>query len=130
MIHLRRATLVSAIALAAAGLAVPALADDLTIAMPANQEPASLDGHIDPYQSTWLLDSFVADPLIVLKPDGSYGAALATEWSSNDDGTEWTFKLREGVTFQDGTPFNAEAVKANLERIAAPESAWTNDGAP
>ncbi len=123
MKHVRRASLVSAIALVAAGLAVPAFAADLTIAMPANQEPASLDGHIDPYQSTWLLDSFVADPLVVLHPDGKYGPALATEWSSNEDGTEWTFKLRDDVTFQDGTPFNAAAVKANLERIAAPETA-------
>ena len=41
---------------------------------------------------------------------------LATEWSSNEDGTVWTFTLREGVTFQDGTPFNAEAVKFNIDR--------------
>src|SRR5210317_1212872 len=37
--------------------------------------------------------------------------ALATEWSVSDDGTEYTFTLREGVTFHDGTPFDAEAVK-------------------
>ena len=42
---------------------------------------------------------------------------LATEWSSNDDGTEWTFQLRDDVTFHDGTDFNAEAVCANFERM-------------
>jgi peptide/nickel transport system substrate-binding protein len=42
---------------------------------------------------------------------------LATEWSSNDDGTEWTFQLRDDVKFQDGTDFNAEAVCANFERM-------------
>ncbi len=41
---------------------------------------------------------------------------LATSWTSNDDGTEWTFKLREGVTFHDGTPFTANDVKASLDR--------------
>ena len=98
-------------------------AGDLKIAFPASQEPASLDGHIDPYQSTWLFNSFVADPLVVLAPDGSYLPALATGWSSSPDGRVWTFKLRSGVTFQDGTPFDAEAVRFNLERIAAPETA-------
>ncbi len=42
---------------------------------------------------------------------------LATDWSSNEDGTEWTFQLRDDVTFHDGTEFNAEAVCANFERM-------------
>lgn len=42
--------------------------------------------------------------------------SLATSWEASDDGLEWTFHLREGVTFQDGTPFNADAVVFNFER--------------
>ena len=42
---------------------------------------------------------------------------LATEWESNEDGTEWTFTLRDDVTFHDGEPFNAEAVCYNFERM-------------
>ena len=42
---------------------------------------------------------------------------LATEWTPNEDGTEWTFTLRDDVTFHDGEPFNAEAVCANFERM-------------
>jgi peptide/nickel transport system substrate-binding protein len=42
--------------------------------------------------------------------------ALATGWEASDDGLEWTFFLREGVTFHDGTPFNADAVIFNFER--------------
>ena len=42
---------------------------------------------------------------------------LATNWESSSDGKEWTFKLREGVKFWDGEPFNAEAVCYNMERM-------------
>ncbi|MCL0061436.1 ABC transporter substrate-binding protein [Thermodesulfovibrionales bacterium] len=40
---------------------------------------------------------------------------LATSWEISDDGLTWTFYLREGVKFHDGTPFNAEAAKFSLE---------------
>ncbi len=43
--------------------------------------------------------------------------ALATDWAISEDGTEYTFNLREGVTFHDGSPFNAEAVKFNFDRM-------------
>ena len=46
---------------------------------------------------------------------------LATEWTPSEDGLTWTFKLREGVTFHDGTPFNAEAVVFNVNRWWDPE---------
>lgn len=96
---------------------------DLEIAFPASSEPASLDGHIDPYQTAWLFDSFTADPLVILAPDATYQGALAESWESLEGGLTWTFNLRSGVTFQDGTPFNAEAVKYNIDRILAPETA-------
>jgi peptide/nickel transport system substrate-binding protein len=43
--------------------------------------------------------------------------ALATDWERSDDGTVWTFELREDVTFHDGTPFNAEAVRFSFMRL-------------
>ncbi len=44
------------------------------------------------------------------------GPGLAKSWSVSDDGLTWTLQLEEGVTFHDGTPFNAEAVKWNFDR--------------
>ncbi len=46
--------------------------------------------------------------------------ALATSWTLSKDGLTYTFKLRPGVKFHDGTDFNAEAVKFNLERALDP----------
>lgn len=42
--------------------------------------------------------------------------ALATTWDVSEDGLDWTFHLRDGVVFHDGTPFNADAVVFNFER--------------
>ena len=47
---------------------------------------------------------------------GKVEPKLATEWSSNEDGTVWTFKLREDVTFHDGTKMTSADVKASMER--------------
>ena len=119
------------------GLAVPAAAalmlacgspdsrpgtspDELIIAWTASREPASLDGHIEPYQTAWLIDYKITDPLLILGPDGEFHPALAASWSSNDVADEWTFTLKSGVVFQDGTPFDAEAVRYNVERILDP----------
>ena len=46
---------------------------------------------------------------------------LATEWSSSDDGLIWTFKLQDGITFHDGTDFNADAVVFNVMRWWDPD---------
>lgn len=70
----------------------------------------------------------VYEPLIWYNPeeaDGQFTPALATDWSVSDDGLTWTFQLREGVTFHDGTAFNAEAAKYALDRTREMErGAW------
>ncbi len=54
--------------------------------------------------------------------------ALATDWEISEDGTEYTFNLREGVSFHDGTPFNAEAVVFNFERMLNEDHPYANTG--
>ena len=59
------------------------------------------------------------ETLVFYNPPGSeevLSPSLATSWESSEDGLIWTFHLREGVKFHDGTDFNAEAVKYSIER--------------
>lgn len=74
----------------------------------------------DPFRSSSLnhsrlfLQAF--EPLLTHEPGGTeIEGGLAEEWEHSDDGTEWTFHLREGVTFHDGEPFDADAVCANFD---------------
>jgi peptide/nickel transport system substrate-binding protein len=59
------------------------------------------------------------ETLTFYNPPGSseiLSPKLATSWESNQEATEWTFHLRQGVTFHNGDPFNAEAVKSAIEK--------------
>jgi peptide/nickel transport system substrate-binding protein len=61
----------------------------------------------------------IYETLLRVNPPGSeneYEPVLATDWQSSEDGLTWTFNLREGVTFHDGAPLTAEAVKRSVER--------------
>lgn len=54
--------------------------------------------------------------------------SLAESWTISDDGTVYTFKLRSGVKFQDGTDFNAEAVKFNFDRMLKDDHPFHDTG--
>jgi peptide/nickel transport system substrate-binding protein len=62
----------------------------------------------------------IFDTLTYLDDKGEAQPKLALSWTHSDEFKTWTFKLRPGVKFQDGTPFNAEAVKANFDRQKDP----------
>ena len=53
---------------------------------------------------------------------------LATSWSVSSDGLTWTFKLRRGVVFHDGTPWDAAAAKFNIDRWADPKNPYHQTG--
>ncbi len=80
---------------------------------------------LDPAQGTTttvdnVLD-YMVQPLVTIDETGKLVPDLATSWSTSADGKTLTFVLRQGVTFQDGTPFDASAVKWNLERLLDPK---------
>ena len=54
--------------------------------------------------------------------DGKPQADLATSWGANDDATVWTFQLRDGVKFHDGSTFEAADVVYSLNRVLDPDS--------
>ncbi|MBW4654530.1 MAG: hypothetical protein KME20_16050 [Kaiparowitsia implicata GSE-PSE-MK54-09C] len=90
-----------------------------SVSDPTNLEPGNYEDLYTGYVTRQLYDQLLdAEPgttnLVPL---------IATEWAVSQDGLTWTFTLREGVTFHDGTPFNAEAVRVNVER-------WWNPASP
>lgn len=111
---------VAGAALVVAG-ALQAQQTDLTIAIqlePPHMDPTSAAaGAIDS-----VLYSNVFEGLTRFMSDGSVVPGLAESWTISDDGTVYTFKLREGVTFHDGTTMDAEDVKFSLDRARAEDS--------
>lgn len=84
-------------------------------------DPRGLDpAYVDDGESAKIITQ-VFEGLVRYKPGSTeIQPLLATEWSNSADGKEWTFKLRQGVKFHDGTPFNAQAVKFSIERQLPP----------
>ena len=80
-------------------------------------DPVVLDGAlVSDGESLRVLDQ-IFETLTALEPGTTEVVpGLAESWEVSEDGTEYTFTLREGVTFHDGEPFNAEAVCFNFER--------------
>lgn len=87
-------------------------------------QPSGIDPHINSSSELGIPLRQVYDTLVYHDPaTAAIVPGLAVEWTVSDDGLTYTFKLRQGVTFHDGTPFNAQAVAANLDRIVDPATA-------
>lgn len=90
---------------------------DATFIFGAAGAPTTFDPFYASDGETFRVTRQIYENLVGIEPGGTEGVPeLATEWEGSDDGLTWTFQLQEGVTFHDGTEFNAEAVCANFER--------------
>ncbi|HTP73753.1 MAG TPA: ABC transporter substrate-binding protein, partial [Burkholderiaceae bacterium] len=118
--NLHRRAAAAVVVVAAATLAAPlALAqskkDTVTLAMVL--EPPGLDPTIAPAAAIGEIVHYnVLEGLTKINVDGSVTPLLAESWTMDPDGKSYTFKLRRGVKFQDGEPFDSSAVKFSFER--------------
>ena len=93
----------------------PAGRDTLVVGVPG--DGASLDDHEAGGPDDGGLLSQVAEPLVRLTRDGQVVPWLVESWEQSRDGRTWTLHTRRGVRFTDGTRFDAEALRVNLERL-------------
>lgn len=111
--------LVGAAALSAQAVA----AKDLTVAV------YSAFTTLDPYDASDTLSQNVAksfyEGLFGFDKDMKLVNVLAESYDVSKDGLEYTIKLKQGIKFSDGEPFNAAAVKANFDRVTNPENHLT-----
>ncbi|MCL1848598.1 MAG: glutathione ABC transporter substrate-binding protein [Clostridiales bacterium] len=106
---------------AAPAVVSPASLPDLIVAT--GTDASTLDPHLCTDSATEVLNRNIYQNLVRYNEEMKIIPELATDWSVSADGLVWTFNLKNGIKFQDGTPFNAEAVKVNFERILSPDTA-------
>ena len=100
-----------------------AQAQGKTIVLAVEGEPSRLDPHTHvlwlTYRETFhIYESFVQQDLTIRDVERPpVIPALATSWDISEDKLHYTFHLREGVTFHDGTPWNADVAKFNFDRV-------------
>jgi peptide/nickel transport system substrate-binding protein len=88
-----------------------------TFVFAASAEPVSLDPAFANDGESFRVSRQIFEGLVGVEQGSADPAPLLAEsWEASDDGLSYTFDLREGVTFHDGTEFNAEAVCANFDR--------------
>ena len=85
-------------------------------------EPSCLDPHVGGNYPQALLSTQYIEPLVGRDASGKITPWLASDWAMSEDGLTWDFTLTEGVTFTDGTPLDAAAIKTNIEHLQDPET--------
>src|SRR5688572_28225892 len=105
-------------ALAACGSGDGSSAAESTAVYARGDESRRLDPAATEWGSDAMIIESVFETLVRFSDRGvDLVAGLAESWERAADGKTWTFRLRSGVTFHDGTPFGSDAVKFTLERL-------------
>jgi len=99
-----------------------------TLVYATDREPTCLDPHVGGDMPQVFVAQQYLDSLVSMDAEGRIGPWLAKSWEVSDDGLTYTFHLRNDVHFTDGTPFNATAVKANLDHMANPKTQSSTAG--
>ncbi|GGA39542.1 ABC transporter substrate-binding protein [Pelagibacterium lentulum] len=124
-------TLLRGVALAVLLAASPAVAQTPPNVLVVGQiaEPQSLDPHVVTAANDFRILINVFEGLVRFA-EGTLEVepALATDWTISEDGLVYTFNLRDDVTFHDGTPFNAEAVKFTFDRMLDEDHPYYDTG--
>ena len=94
--------------------------DKLTVAV--GIDPDTLDPAAQTTTTAQQIVDMMAEPLVTIDKDGNPAPLLATSWTNSSDNLSYTFTLRSGVKFSDGTDFNAAAVKFSLDRLLSPDT--------
>ncbi|HJE19543.1 MAG TPA: ABC transporter substrate-binding protein [Aliicoccus persicus] len=92
---------------------------DATITVSLRSDAATLDPHGSNDQPSEIIRHHIFERLLIRDDNNEITGVLAEDWEQVDDVT-YQFNLREGVEFHDGTPFNAEVAKENLDRAMDP----------
>jgi peptide/nickel transport system substrate-binding protein len=93
-----------------------------TLVFAASADATTLDPHNTTDTESDQVIMMMYETLIGFDDQMQIVPRLAERWDVGPDGVTWTFHLREGIRFHDGTPFNAEAVRLNFERVLDPEA--------
>jgi peptide/nickel transport system substrate-binding protein len=101
-----------------------------TLYVALDAEPPELDPNLSSAYVDRQVMASLYDKLVDIDQNGKIVPRLAKSYDVSGDGTVYTFKLREGVKFHDGTEFNAEAVKFNLERYQEEDSVRSTEVEP
>jgi ABC-type transport system substrate-binding protein len=99
----------------------PEIRQKLIIAQEA--DALTMDAHYVADPASASIIEYMVEPLLDLTPKGEIAPKLAEKWEVSADATEFTLRLKKGIRFHDGQPFNAEAVKVNFDRRLDPGAA-------